>query len=165
MFNPINSLRKPTKLGSFKRLSVVAFATTALISCSTTNLTSIIGADSNKEWDTLYLRGTFTWWDADERFRLIKINTHLYMASTELVADGQPYDFKIADKNWNPGYRCGYADKEKDEVLTLGSVSEANCDTPVDNFKFTPEESTIYYFYFNIKDEDHPLVYISKVKN
>ncbi len=147
-----------------KHLGAALLAAPMLLSCASSNLSfdSLIGEDNKEDWHTLYLRGVFTWWEADESFKVKQVKPELFMVSAELVADGQPYDFKFADKNWTPGLRCGYSNKEKDEELTLGSVSEANCDTPVDNFRFTPSESGTYNFYFDVKNQNAPLVYIKK---
>ena len=57
----------------------------------------------------LYLRGVFTWWEADPQYLLINQGGSVYATTIELIADGQPYDFKFADKDWTPGSSCGIA--------------------------------------------------------
>src|SRR5690606_17578920 len=61
---------------------------------------------------TLYLRGMFTWWDADDAYKVKRIGEDLYMATARLEADGQPYEFKFADASWTPGTNCGYLSPE-----------------------------------------------------
>ena len=135
-----------------------------LSACSTTNISDLISSNESNVLEaggSLYLRGSFNWWEAEEPYRFKKVSSSLYVVKAHLVADGQPYDFKIADKEWSIGMRCGYLNKETDEVLTIGSVSLANCDTPVDNFQFTPLTTGEYKFYLRLGKEDKTEIFIS----
>jgi len=133
----------------------------SLTGCKTTGFTSILGAETSPNWHSLYLRGVFTWWEADEKYKVEQISSTLYRANVELIADGQPYDFKFADKDWTPGTRCGFFNKASDEVLSEGKRAKANCDTPGDNFKFTPSTTGLYHFYFDVSEET-PIIFIKK---
>lgn len=114
-------------------------------------------------YDGLYLRGVFTWWEADENYRVQKVGDDLYMATARLIADGQPYDFKFADENWTPGLACGPANYDGESVsLSLGKKEEAGCDNPKANFKFTPDETNVFEFYIDFSDPYEPEVYVKK---
>ena len=93
-----------------------------LSGCSSTK-TFVDGLDNDKpSYDELYLRGSFTWWEADEAYKVVKFDESIYRVVVELVADGQPYDFKFADKAWSEGLSCGYKDKVSDEYLALDKM-------------------------------------------
>ena len=145
----------------FKRV-VIGICAVLLSNCAGTNHVFVATEPAN--WDQLYLRGVFTWWEAEEQYRVQEVEKGLYRVSVELIADGQPYDFKFADQHWTPGLRCGYADKQQDQILRLGKVVKANCDTQVSNFKFTPDQSGKYHFYFDTRAEQQPSVYIVAAK-
>ncbi|WP_088329281.1 hypothetical protein [Lacimicrobium sp. SS2-24] len=112
--------------------------------------------------EELYLRGVFNWWEAEESFKLYKISDRLYSAETELIADGQPYDFRIADADWSKGANCGYAEKATDEVIKLNREVGADCYTINNNFKFTPKETGVYQFLIDFSDVDAPRVKIRR---
>lgn len=110
----------------------------------------------------MYVRGVFTWWDAEEDFKLKKAGDNLYYASGELMADGNPYDFKFADAGWSAGANCGFLGKE-DEVLELGKRVKVNCNSVFENFKFTPTETGVYNFYIDTSKEI-PEAYVEKAQ-
>lgn len=97
------------------------------------------------ENEELYLRGVFSWWEADEQFRMRQSQPGVYLTEVELIADGQPYDFRVADRAWSKGRNCGYAHK-KDESIRLGIAVQANCHGENNNFKFTPKRTAVYQF-------------------
>lgn len=111
----------------------------------------------------MFLRGVFTWWEADPKYQLKLKQGNVYVTSIELIADGQPYDFKFADENWTPGSSCGYKKQFRDQFITLGKVALADCDRSDENFKFVPKETGIYEFSINFTDVDHPVVKITKL--
>ncbi|WP_416306765.1 hypothetical protein [Neptunicella sp. SCSIO 80796] len=113
--------------------------------------------------DELYLRGAFTWWEADEAFKVQDVGDDVYMVKTELIADGQPYEFRFVDKNWSPGSNCGYQNKAVDQVIEVNQPVSSDCDSTTENFKFTPPDSGLYEFYIDFhQDETNPQVYIKK---
>ncbi|MDN4502299.1 hypothetical protein QX776_07785 [Alteromonadaceae bacterium BrNp21-10] len=143
-----------------KRLCILAtvLTTVGLSGCATSILDKL--DFKTPDYSQLYLRGVFTWWEADEAYRVIKVTDTLYKASTKLVADGQPYEFKFVDKEWSEDLNCGYADKEMGEILQVNTPVIADCDGGQNNFKFTPEVSGEYTFFIDFEDSNNPLVYI-----
>jgi hypothetical protein len=110
--------------------SVVILAS-LLSGCATNVIDSFI---KEKSYDGLYLRGVFFLWGADEKYKLIELSDNVYSTTIELIADGQPYDFKFADSNWTPGLNCGYA-SESDKVIVIGDTVNSNCEAADDNFR------------------------------
>lgn len=128
----------------------------ALLSgCSTTRSLKL----SEKTFENMYLRGVFTWWEADENFKLSLVNKKLYMASAKLIADGQPYDFKFSDAEWTPEYSCGSV-QASGLVLDTIKTQIAKCDASSGNFRFTPDETGKYEFYIDFTDPLSPSVYV-----
>lgn len=111
----------------------------------------------------LYLRGVFTWWEADPQYILKKQGGSTYATTIELIADGQPYDFKFADKDWTPGSSCGYKSQYRDQKISLGEAVNADCNTTDENFKFVPKETGRYEFSIDFTNIDKPIVMISKL--
>lgn len=140
-------------------MSVVASAALLVAGCGST---SSAGAGGAKDYSKiLYLRGVFTWWDAEEDYKVKKVGDARYMSKAELVADGQPYEFKFADGAWTSGTNCGYKTKE-DEVIELGKPAKSNCSSAFENFKFTPPENGVYDFYIDFTDPKIPTVTVEK---
>ena len=126
---------------------------------------AVIESQSQKTFDysSLYLRGSFSWWEADDSYRVVPVSDNTYRVVVELVADGQPYDFKFADKSWTMGLSCGYKNKEQDETIQLDRPVTLNCYTPVDNFVFKPTESGKYLFTLNFKNIKRPSLVVTKI--
>jgi hypothetical protein len=118
---------------------------------------------SVRELPDMYLRGVFTWWEADPKYQLKLKQGSVYATSIELIADGQPYDFKFADANWTPGSSCGYKKKFRDQFITLDKVVLADCDRTDENFKFVPKETGLYEFSIDFTKLENPLVKIRKL--
>ena len=121
---------------------LLVLLTVGLSGCATTAIESLT---KERSYDGLYLRGVFSWWEADEKYKLKEVSPQRYATQIELIADGQPYDFKFADALWTPGFNCGYQGKS-DQIISTGSVFRANCDSTDENFRFTPKESGTYQF-------------------
>ena len=134
-----------------------------LTSCSTTTVLESTKEEPDFDYSTLYLRGSFSWWEAEETYRVSEIGNDQYKAVVALRADGQPYDFKFADKNWTMGLNCGFLDKEDDEVITLGKSVAVNCSTPVDNFIFVPQENGKYIFTIDFSGWGSPKLTVDKL--
>jgi hypothetical protein len=139
-------------------LSVAILA--SLLSGCATNVIDSFTKEQN--YDGLYLRGVFSWWEADEKYKLVERSDRVYSTSIELIADGQPYDFKFADVNWTPGMNCGYA-SESDKVIVVGDSVRSNCDTIDENFRFTPTETGTFQFIINFNGFGAPKVSIIPV--
>lgn len=109
--------------------------------------------------DFLYLRGNFTWWDTEEHAKVSQVEGQLYKATVELIADGQPYEFKFADENWSLGANCGYYDISEQKV-TLDNRVTANCNAKFEPFQFVPKETGEYDFFIDFSDETQPQVWV-----
>jgi hypothetical protein len=107
----------------------------------------------------LYLRGVFSWWEADEKYKLLELSDQVFSTSIELIADGQPYDFKFADSNWSPGMNCGYAN-ESDKIIVIGDSVKSNCESTDENFRFTPTETGTFRFIIDFSGFGSPKVSI-----
>lgn len=130
--------------------------------CTTTTTENEGTSEPSFDYSTLYLRGSFSWWEADENYKVNKVSEKVFKVVVDLVADGQPYDFKFADKNWTNGLSCGFRDKEDDEIISLGKKVSVNCYTPVDNFIFVPEESGKYIFSIDFSGWGDPTLKVDR---
>ena len=136
-------------------ISIVVLA--SLFSGCATNV--IDGFSKEQNYDGLYLRGVFSWWEADEKYKLVELSSQVYSTSIELIADGQPYDFKFADANWTPGMNCGYA-FESDKIIVVGNPVKSNCESTDENFRFTPTETGTFLFTIDFNGFGAPKVSI-----
>ena len=141
-------------------VSVVVFA--SLLSGCTTNVIDSFAQEHN--YDGLYLRGVFSWWEADEKYKLVELSERVYSTSIELIADGQPYDFKFADANWTPGMNCGYA-SESDRIIVVGDYVRSSCQSTDENFRFTPTETGTFQFTINFNGFGAPKVSVEIISN
>jgi hypothetical protein len=137
----------------------LVFLSSLLSGCATNVIDSFI-KESN--YEGLYLRGVFSWWEADEKYKLIELSDQVYSTTIELIADGQPYDFKFADSNWTPGMNCGYAN-ETDKVIVVSVPVRSNCESTDENFRFTPIETGTFEFTINFNGFGAPKVTINTV--
>lgn len=116
----------------------------ALSGCA--NLSSI-SPDSQQQLSSplseRYLRGVFNWWEANDSFRFIE-GIDGWHVDVELIADGQPYDFKVSDAQWYPSNTCGGGGN----VLSLSVGEEVflSCGVGVENVRFTPAKTGVYRF-------------------
>ncbi|PKG97908.1 hypothetical protein [Paraglaciecola sp. MB-3u-78] len=141
-------------------VSVAIFAS-LLSGCATNVIDSFI---KEQNYDGLYLRGVFSWWEADEKYKLVERSDQVYSTTIELIADGQPYDFKIADATWSPGKNCGYA-SESDKVIVVGDSVRSSCETTDENFRFTPDETGTFQFTIDFSGFGAPKVSIEIITN
>ncbi len=125
-------------------------------------LAGCAGTGGKKDFSqTVYLRGSFAWWDALPEYKLKRVSQDVYMASVELKADGQPWEFKFGDAGWTGGTNCGYL-TEEDKVIEVGKTVKANCSSVFENFRFTPPESGVYEMFLDNTGEV-PMVSVKKV--
>lgn len=93
----------------------------------------------------MYLRGVFNWWEATDDFRLLPIaDSGDYGLTMELIADGQPYDFKVADGKWSDSLNCGA--KSKVETIRVGETVALYCGQDSLNLQFSPKITGRYEF-------------------
>ena len=142
-----------------KHIAAGALSIGLITGCSTTFIDEIM---PEANYDEMYLRGVFTWWEADENYRLQAEGGKVFSSSAKLIADGQPYDFKFADENYTPGTSCGSPLGIQNMDITLDATVIADCDNPQGNFKFTPEVTGTYRFTLDVTDKLAPRVTITK---
>lgn len=134
-----------------------------LAGCSTTFIEDLV-PETEINYQEMYVRGVFTWWEADDNYRLVQVSSGVYSANAKLIADGQPYDFKFANENWTPGMSCGGSNGAINVELDLGSKVSADCQNPQGNFKFTPDETGTYGFVIDFSNPSDPQVYVKRVE-
>ncbi|MBT1451594.1 hypothetical protein KJ365_11945 [Glaciecola sp. XM2] len=148
----------------FRRIlskSSVIAAVLVLSGCAVPSASDIFSPQSNKDYSNVYLRGVFNWWEATEPFKFTPVDQHTFAVEIELIADGQPYDFKVADENWLPEYNCGLPDasssiEENDEV-------ELYCYSDSLNLQFVPSETATYRFELDTRNPQYPSLLVFKV--
>ena len=146
------------------KVVVCAIVSAAITGCASSQKIADALLEEPIDFTNVFLRGSFSWWEADEKFRLNEIGNGEYAVSVDLVADGQPYDFKFADTDYTPKYTCGFASQQM-EVLQEGVEADVSCNTAasVDNFKFTPTSSGTYQFkLITSKWDNHKIVIIKQ---
>lgn len=131
-----------------------------LLSACATNQQPV---QTSRDYSELFLIGNFTWWEADENYRLSEVADNQYAAEVDLIADGQPYDFKISDPHWTPGYSCGAFDSSYAEVQ-INTAIDTDCFTPADNLRFTPQKTGRYRFLIDFSNSRTPVVLVSLIK-
>jgi hypothetical protein len=96
------------------------------------------------ELSGLYIRGVFNWWEAQPRYLLNQGQQRWYV-DVELIADGQPYDFKFSDSKWTPSQTCGSLGNNNALVPT-NSVTLLTCGSEAQNLQFIPKKTGTYRF-------------------
>lgn len=140
---------------------VLLLSLQVLAGCATSSGTKIFADQINKDYSNMYLRGIFNWWEARESFKLTLTSENTYTATIELIADGQPYDFKVADNAWSMELNCG--NEFGATELTLNKARKLICAADSVNLQFTPSETSQYQFIFDVSDSQQPLITIVKV--
>jgi hypothetical protein len=143
---------------SFTRIIFITMVCLFSTGCATNAIHTF---SSQTDYSDLYLRGVFTWWEADEKYKLQPIADGVYATQIELIADGQPYDFKFADAAWSPNKNCGYASLRSDQVVEVNKIVSANCETNDENFRFTPQETGLYQFSIDFSGFGSPTVLVT----
>lgn len=136
-----------------------------LISACTTKNYSILEPSENQvveniNFQSLYFRGVFNWWEANEAYQLKETNDGWFV-DIELIADGQPYDFKISDAYWSPAQTCG-ADYAGQQVIK-DSTLEIQCGGSVNNLQFTPVKTAVYRFFVTPLKHGKAALYVSEL--
>lgn len=121
------------------------FSLLTLSACSSTGSINVPGISSapEVEFSNLYLRGVFNWWEANAPYKFTKGNGG-WQVDVELIADGQPYDFKVSDANWTPSQSCG--GKYKGQPVTVNTTSYLICAGDSETLQFTPSDTGTYRF-------------------
>lgn len=100
---------------------------------------------SQVDFSELYLRGVFNWWEARPAFQLQRGASGWYV-DVELIADGQPYDFRLTDANWTSSQTCG-SEQAGQAVISQETVYMV-CGDLSQNLQFTPGQTGVYRFRF-----------------
>ncbi len=128
-----------------KLISILTLCVT-LSACSSSGSFSIpeILPDTPRiQFENMFLRGVFNWWEADPSYQFKATSTG-WVVDVELIADGQPYDFRLSDANWTPSQSCG--GKYKGQPVMLGTTAYLVCEQSSENLQFTPSSTGIYRF-------------------
>ena len=150
-------------MNKFLKLAVLAICLIGLSACSTQSARKLISFEPDRNYQDMYLRGVFNWWEATEQFRLTRVGPYLYSINIELIADGQPYDFKVADASWTPEFNCGF--EYAPEQVELDNSVELICEQTSQNIQFVPSETGIFTFAFDISDNNEPELTVTRVIN
>lgn len=125
-------------------VKLLSLAAIAMLSSGCSSTKTVSNIDQVVSVEPMYLRGVFNWWEADEKYRLQETEKKVFSTIVNLVADGQPYDFKVADQSWTPGLSCGSLPGQ--QSVSLNSAKVAFCDGTSENFQFTPDETGDFRF-------------------
>lgn len=109
----------------------------------------------------MYLRGVFNWWEVNEAFKLTATSQDSYSVTIELIADGQPYDFKVADNSWSMELNCGNVFNAS--PMKLSKAVALVCANDSLNLQFTPAETALYRFILDVSDNSEPELIIEKL--
>ncbi|MFT5277712.1 MAG: hypothetical protein ACI97K_002024 [Glaciecola sp.] len=147
----------------FTKLAVIALCLVGLSACSSRAARDLISFEPDKNYQDMYLRGVFNWWEATEQFKLTRVSPDIYTITIELIADGQPYDFKVADASWTPEFNCGF--EYAPEQIELDDSVELICEQTSQNIQFVPSDTGLFAFEFDISDNDEPELTVTRVPN
>lgn len=139
-------------------LSIVALVMTG---CASSTTAPFFEQSPPKDYSNMYLRGTFTWFEVDEGFKLTLVDEEQYAVVIKLIADGQPYDFKVADSAWTMTLNCGASFGS--EPIELKDSRDLVCASDSLNLQFTPQETGLYQFLLDVSDNDSPELTIVRV--
>lgn len=143
-----------------KKLSLL-FLTACLSACASNPLPYIPGfSSSNVDFSGLYLRGVFNWWEAQPAYQFTQSHSEWFV-DVELIADGQPYDFKVSDLNWTPDQTCGA--RYKGQPVSTKEASFMICGADADTLQFTPSETGTYRFSLSNASSDELRLEINKL--
>lgn len=146
-----------------KKLISVLFCCLTLTACSSKsgfNIPEIIPSAPVIQFKDLYLRGVFNWWEADPNYRFMKSSSG-WVVDVELIADGQPYDFRLSDEKWSPSQSCG--GKYKGQPVMLSTTVYLVCEQSSQNLQFTPSSTGTYRFTVREAGEKEVALTVSKL--
>jgi hypothetical protein len=147
------------------KVAVVLIGLQILAACTSTATNDFFNQTTNKDYSNMYLRGVFNWWEVNQAFKLLPTTgdstSKTYAVTIELIADGQPYDFKVADSNWTMMLNCG--NKFGAQAMKLGRNTGLVCASDSLNLQFTPSETGYYRFVLDVSNNALPELAIEKV--
>lgn len=143
------------------KLMAVVLGLQVIVGCASSGSSDFFKQIVGKDYSGMYLRGVFNWWEVNESFKLQADSNDSYAVTIELIADGQPYDFKVADSNWSMTLNCG---NEFDaEAMQLGQALDLTCASDSLNLQFTPPETAMYRFILDVSNNAEPELMIEKL--
>ncbi len=129
-----------------------------------------------KEADVdLYLRADFTYWEANPAYKFkASQQAGISFAMADIIYDGNPYKFVIADKAWSENKNCGYLDSSNRQIiynqwveLDCSYNADKNAVTPIQRpFELLPQGSGKYLFELKSNEQGAPThLRVSAVKS
>ena len=112
----------------------------------------------DRDYASLYLRGVFNWWEAEPAYQFTEQGS-AYVVDVELIADGQPYDFKVADAVYSSEHHCGALASLG--VLAVENTFTLHCSDTAYNLQFTPAMTGTYRF--TLRPGHSPSITISRI--
>lgn len=143
------------------KAAIVLSSIYVLSGCASSGSKDFFQQAPDKDYSNMYLRGVFNWWEVNEAFRLLPSSTKQYAVTIELIADGQPYDFKVADNSWTMALNCGT--EFGAQAMTLSSSVDLICASDSLNLQFTPSETGMYQFILDVSSNNQPELMIEKL--
>jgi len=126
----------------------------ALAGCAVPSTSDLFSSIPEKDYSNVYLRGVFNWWEVNESFKFELVDNDILAVEVELIADGQPYDFKVADSTWSPAFNCGLP--AQTTPIKLGVPVELYCYNDSLNLQFIPNETAVYRFELDVSNNQYP---------
>lgn len=143
------------------KLTIVLITTQMLTSCASSGSSEFFKQAAKKDYSNMYLRGVFNWWEVNTAFKLLPNSDKSYAVTIELIADGQPYDFKVADADWSMTLNCG--DDFGAVPMRLSAPAILVCASDSLNLQFTPSETAMYRFILDVSSNSQPELVIVKM--
>lgn len=142
---------------------IVALIFSVLITGCTSSSSMSGRSDATQvNFSTLYLRGVFNWWEALPAYKFTPLDDNQWTVDVELIADGQPYDFRLSDENWTPSQSCGAIIKS--QPVILGTQSVLTCKQSSQNLQFTPTVTGFYRFQISQPKSGEVLLTVSRIR-
>ncbi len=120
-----------------------------------------LGSNESINFDELYIRGVFNWWEAKQSHQL-NAKWDQGTVDVNLIADGQPYDFKFSDQYWTPSQTCGGS--YTGQLVSTQSTLYLTCGADAKNLQFTPSDDGTYRFILTDADNGETRLDVVKIK-
>lgn len=133
----------------------------AITGCAVPSTSELFSTTPEKNYSEVYLRGVFNWWEATDAFKFKVVDEYTLSVDVELIADGQPYDFKVADNTWSPAFNCGLATQSA--AMSINVDVELYCYSDSLNLQFTPAETATYRFELDVSNNQYPELKVTAI--
>lgn len=150
------------KYANVIRLLSLIIGLQILAGCASSGSADFFKQAPKKDYSNMYLRGVFNWWEVNQAFKLLPSSNDVYAVTIELIADGQPYDFKVADESWTMILNCG--NQFGASAMQLNDETDLVCASDSLNLQFTPAETAFYRFELDVSNNSEPSLVIQKVE-